>query len=41
MQSACMVSVQMESRTHVRLDILVLEVERVLPDINTDEGDVG
>jgi hypothetical protein len=27
--------------THVRLDILVLEVEGVLPDIDADDGDVG
>lgn len=27
--------------THVSLDVEVLEVEGVLPDINTDDGDVG
>lgn len=27
--------------THIRLDILVLEVESVLPDINTDNGNKG
>ena len=27
--------------THIRLDVLVLEVERMLPDINADDGDVG
>ena len=27
-------------RTHVSLDVVVLEVERVLPDVNADDGDV-
>jgi hypothetical protein len=27
-----------EGMTYVRLDVLVLEVERVLPDIDTDKG---
>ena len=29
-----------ESGTHVGLDVLVLQVERVLPDVNADDGDV-
>lgn len=28
-------------RTHIRLDVLVLQVERVLPDVDPDDGDVG
>ena len=27
--------------THVRADVLVLEVVGVLPDVNADEGNVG
>jgi hypothetical protein len=27
--------------THVRLDVLVLEVEGVLPDVDADDRDVG
>ena len=27
--------------THVDLDVEVLEVERVLPDVDADDGDVG
>ena len=28
-------------KTHVGLDVEVLEVERVLPDVDADDGDVG
>ena len=30
-----------EKGTHVGLDVVVLEVERVLPDVDADDGDVG
>jgi hypothetical protein len=30
-----------ESSTYIRLDVLVLEVEGVLPDIDADDRDVG
>ena len=29
------------ARTYVNLDVEVLEVERVLPDVDADDGDVG
>ena len=29
-----------DERTHVSLDVVVLEVERVLPDVDADDGDV-
>ena len=31
----------MAKRTHVSLDVEVLEVESVLPNVNANDGDVG
>ena len=31
----------LKKNTHIGLDVLVLEVERVLPDIDADDGDVS
>ena len=40
----CQTTIHSEEKqwnTHVDLDVEVLEVERVLPDVDADDGDVG
>lgn len=32
---------QVSTRTHVGFNVLVLQVERVLPNIDTDDGNMG
>lgn len=41
MASGCIHGINNERYTNVDLDILVLEIECMLPDINTNNGGVG